>query len=85
MPELAAKDVERVAHRVAQEKALPIRVIGAIVRRGSDYVEILVNIVGCASEPCQVSIGVFRDASEEHLSQEIGRRLQRHFDEHHAR
>ena len=85
MAELTAQDVEQVAHHVVREKALPITVIGAIVRRGSDYVEILVNIVGCASEPCQISIGVFRDASEEQLSQEIGRHLQRHFDEHQAR
>ena len=42
--------------------------------------EILINIVKCRREPCVVSVGVFRNVSEAHLTQEIAQRLQRHMD-----
>jgi hypothetical protein len=85
MPEFAAWDVTRIARDVAEARALPIKIIGAIVARGSDYVEILVNIVKCRREPCVVSVGVFRNVSELHLTQEIALRLQRHLDDQQAR
>ena len=56
---------------MAEARALPIKIIGAIVARGSDYAEILVNIVKCRREPCVVSVGVFRNVSEAHLTQEL--------------
>jgi hypothetical protein len=48
----------------------------------SDYVEILLTVSGCASEPCQLTIGVFRNVSAEDLSLEIETQLRRHLDDH---
>ena len=80
MAAIGAIDVTRIARHVADEKALPMKILGAVVARGSDYVELLVNIVKCRREPCAFSVGLFRNVSEEHLGQEIARRLQRQFD-----
>jgi len=53
---------------------------GALLRFSADsrYVESLVNIDGCAREPCQFEMGVFRDLPEARLRQEIGARLRQH-------
>ena len=82
MPDFAALDVARVARQAVRDNALPLKIIGAVVARGSDYVELLVNIVECRREPCLVSVGVFRNVSEAHLTQEITRHLRRHADDH---
>ena len=85
MQQFAALDVTRIASHVAQAHALPLKILGAVVARGSDYVELLVSIIECRREPCLGSVGVFRNVSEEHLSQEIARRLRRILDEHNGR
>jgi hypothetical protein len=85
MAAIGAMDVTRIARHVAEEKALPMKIIGAVVARGSDYVELLVNIITCSREPCAFSVGLFRNVSEEHLSQEIARRLERQFDQYQTR
>jgi hypothetical protein len=83
MPELDVADVTRIATQVVRDQSLPLNVIGA-VRGGddSDYVEILLTVSGCASAPCQLTVGVFRNVSEEDLSTDIETRLRRHLDEH---
>jgi hypothetical protein len=81
MPEFAALDVARVARQAVRDNALPLNIIGAVVARGSDYVELLVNIIEYGREPCLVSVGVFRNVSEAHLAQEITRHLRRHVDD----
>ena len=79
MADLNLSEVVRIARDAAREQSLPVEVAGA-VPGGADgrYVEILVNIDGCASEPCQVEVGVFRDVPEASLRQEIGARLRQH-------
>jgi hypothetical protein len=59
-----------------------LELMGVTVEGGSDYVEILVRLRGCRSEPCVVTVGVFRDLSAEALRAEIDRRLGHHVAEH---
>jgi hypothetical protein len=85
MPELDVADVTRIATEVARERSLPLAVMGAVSGGGdSDYVEILLTVSGCASAPCQLTIGVFRNVSAEDLSLAIETQLRRHLDDHGA-
>ena len=85
MPELDVADVTRIATEVARQRSLPLDVMGAVSGGGdSDYVEILLTVSGCASEPCQLTIGVFRNVSAEDLSSAIETQLRRHLDDHRA-
>ena len=85
MPELDVADVTRIATEVAHEHALPLNVMGAVSGDGdSNYVEILLTVSGCASAPCHLTIGVFRNVSAQHLSTEIETQLRRHLDDHRA-
>ena len=68
MRDIGATDVTRIAHHVAEEKALPMKIVGAVVARGSDYVELLVNIIKCRHEPCAFSVGLFRNVSRTSLA-----------------
>ena len=79
MADLNLSEVARIARDAAREHSLPVEVVGA-VPGGADgrYVEVLVSIDGCAREPCQVEVGVFRDVAEGRLRQEIGARLRQH-------
>jgi hypothetical protein len=83
MPDFDVTDVTRIARQAVREQSLPIHIVGAVLGTGgSDYVEILVNIMGCADDPCQISLGVFRNVSEASLMGEISTRLRRHLDDH---
>jgi hypothetical protein len=82
MPELDASDVTRIARDAAREESLPLEVVGAVLGgSGSDYVEILVNIDGCTSEPCRFEIGVFRGVPEVTLRHEIAARFHQYLEE----
>jgi hypothetical protein len=75
--------VRRMAREVAREHSPAIKVAGVVLGAGgSDYVEILVNLEGCRAEPCQFSLGVFRNASEATLKAALSEQLRRHLDEH---
>ena len=78
MADLNMSEVARIAREAAREQSLPVEVVGALGGADSRYVEILVSVDGCAREPCQFEIGVFRDLSEASLRQEIGARLRQH-------
>jgi hypothetical protein len=76
-------DVTRIARQVANEHSPAIKVAGVVLGAGgSDYVEIIVNLEGCRAEPCQFSLGVFRNASEEVLKSAVSEQLRRHLTEH---
>ena len=77
-------EVERLARQAASEHSLPLEIVG-VVRGGSDsdYVEILVAIDRCPTEPCRFALGVFRNAPEAAVRQEIATLLQRHVEENH--
>lgn len=83
MADLDATNVMRIAREATLEQSLPLKVAGVVFAGGGgDYVEILINIDGCPSEPCQFSIGAFRNGSEVELRDEIGGNLRRYYDEH---
>ena len=85
MHDLDVTAVTRIAREAARREALPLEVLGAVLGGGdSDYVEILVNFTGCATDPCQLTIGVFRNVSERILTDEIAARLRQHVDAHQA-
>jgi len=89
MADLDATNVMRIAREATLEQSLPLKVAGVVFAGGGgDYVEILINIDGCPSEPCQFSIGAFRNSSEVALRDEIAEHLRRYLDEYrsfHAR
>jgi|SRR5688500_11364345 len=76
--------VTRIAREAAREQSASLEVAGVTLGGGadSDYVEVLVNIVGCKASPCQVAVGTFRDLSEPALRAEIARKLREHLDTH---
>jgi hypothetical protein len=57
----------------------------SVVRGGSDsdYVEILVTIDRCPTDPYRFSLGVFRNAPEAVVRQEIATLLKRHVEDQH--
>ena len=81
MADLDATNVMRIAREATLEQSLPLKVAGVVFAGGGgDYVEILITIDGCPSEPCRFSIGTFRHGSEAELRDEIGERLRRYYD-----
>ena len=82
MHALTVTDVTRIATEAAREQSPTLKVVGVTVGGDGNYAEILVNIAGCRAEPCRFSVGVFRDAPESVLHQEIAGQLQRHIREH---
>lgn len=49
-----------------------------------DYAEVIIDLEDCGTQPCRMSVGVFRNASEETVRGEIVTRLERHVREHGA-
>jgi hypothetical protein len=85
MAEFDVEDVTRIARDAAREQSTTVRVAGVVLGAGgSDYVEILVNLEGCRAEPCQFSLGVFRNASEAELKHTFSEQLRRHLEQHHT-
>jgi hypothetical protein len=82
MTALDVSDVMRIAQQAVREQSLPLDVVGVVGSSGGDYVEILVNIEGCACEPCRFAMGAFRGESETTLLQELETQLRRHYEEH---
>ena len=82
MPALTVTDVTRIATEVAREQSPTLQVVGVTIGGEGNYAEVIVNIAGCRAEPCRFSVGVFRDAPEATLHQEIAGQLRRHIREH---
>jgi hypothetical protein len=81
MADLDVSNVMRIARETTVEQSLPLKVAGVVFGgAGGDYVEILINIDGCPSEPCQFAIGAFRNGSETALRDEIAVRLRGYLD-----
>src|SRR5262245_6024285 len=79
---LDGSSVMRIAKKAVDDYALPLEIAGVVGSPGGEYVEILVNVDGCAIEPCRFTIGAFRGENEASLLAEITSRLRRHVDEH---
>ena len=81
---LTMDQVTRVAREAAGETSPDFQVTGVLLGGSADssYVEILINIVGCRSDVCQVSVGVFRDVTSSDLRQTIAIKLREHATTH---
>ena len=83
MTHFDVEDVTRIARAAAREHSPSITVAGVVLGAGgSDYVEILVNLEGCRADPCQFSLGVFRNAPVDTLKSAIAEQLRRHVEQH---
>ncbi len=81
-PSMNAADVTRIAREVASAQSAELRVMGVTVDGDGDYAEVIIDLENCGKEPCRLSVGVFRNASEDTVRGEIGKRLERHLLEH---
>jgi hypothetical protein len=81
---LTYDDVTRIAREGARAASPSLQVVGVTLGGSSDseYVEILINIDGCSSPPCQVELGVFRNLPEAQLRDEVTRKLRDHLERH---
>jgi hypothetical protein len=82
MHALTVADVTRIATEAAREQSSALQVVGVTLGGEGSYAEVIVNIAGCRAEPCRFSVGVFRDAPEAALHQEIAGKLRQHIREH---
>ena len=83
MAEFDVEDVTRIAHEAAREQTQTVKVAGVVLSAGgSDYIEILVNLEGCHAEPCQFSLGVFRNVSEAAQKTAVAEQLRSHVNQH---
>jgi hypothetical protein len=83
MTHFDVEDILRMARDAAREQSTSVRVAGVVLGAGeSDYVEILVNLEGCLADPCQFSLGVFRNAPAAALKSAIAEQLRQHVEQH---
>lgn len=81
---LTMDQVTRLAEIAAADVSPALKVAGVTLGGTADgaYVEVLVNITGCQTGACQVSIGAFRDVTSTQLQQQIADKLRIHLAEH---
>jgi hypothetical protein len=79
---LKLADVRRIATEVAQDQFSSLEIVAAVAEGESGYTEVLMTVRGCRQEPCQIMIGLSRDASESEFRAAIGERVREHLDEH---
>jgi len=83
LPSLNATDVARIAKEAVSAQSSKLRVMGVTLGDGDGhYAEVIIDLEDCGKEPCRLSVGIFRNASEESVRGEIVRRLERHVREH---
>ena len=76
-------DVQRIASEVARQQDPRLEVVGAVPAQGEPaYAEVILTIRGCSDDPCQMMIGVSRDASEPEIREAVADRLRAHLDDH---
>lgn len=79
---LSIDELTRIATEAARDLSPQLHVSGVNLSGGSGYSEVLVTIHGCRAEPCQISVGVFRDVAETTLRQDLVAALRRHLADH---
>ena len=72
----------RLAEEVAHDRFPSLQVVAAVVEGESGYTEVLMTVRGCREEPCQIMIGLSRDASASDFRAAIAKRVAEHLDEH---
>jgi len=73
------KTVADIASDVAREQNDRLQIVGVSPGEGDGaYTEILIVVNGCRNEPCNISLGILRDVSEEDLRLTIAEKLRAH-------
>lgn len=79
---LSLADVRRIVAEIAHEDAPAVEVVAAHAEADSTYTEIILTLRGCSTEPCQILMGLSRDASESEFRDTVRERLREHLHEH---
>ena len=81
---LTLDEVTQIAEMAAREASPTLQVAGVTLSGPGDgaYFEVLVNIMGCRTGACQVSVGAFRNVASSLLQQQITDKLRTHLAEH---
>ena len=79
---LSLTDVRRIAAEVAREQNPALEVVAAQAQADSNYTEVILTVHGCAAEPCQIIMGVSREASEAEFRVAVREQLNEHLYEH---
>ena len=81
---LTMDEVTRIAENAASEVSPTLTVAGVTLGGAveASYIEVLVNITGCKTGACQVSIGAFRNVTSSELQEQIAQKLRIHLAEH---
>ena len=78
----SATDVSRIASQAAHEVSAVLSITGVTISGGdTGYTEVHVIVYGCHLEPCNMTLSVFRDVSEQVLRDEITSKLRAHLDQ----
>lgn len=77
-----ATEVSRIASQAAREVSADLAVTGVTITGGdTGYTEVHVTILGCHTEPCKLTVSVFRDVSEDALRHDILSGLRAHLEQ----
>ena len=79
---LKLTDVRRIATEVTRDQFPALEIVGAVAEGDSGYTEILMTVRGCRQEPCQIMIGLNRDATEPEFREAVHERLREHLEDH---
>jgi hypothetical protein len=79
----SATEVSRIASQAAREVSDDLAVTGVTITGGdTGYTEVHVTVRGCHTEPCKLTLSVFRDVSEDALRLDIIAGLRAHLEQH---
>jgi len=81
---LTMDEVTQIAEIAAREASPQLKIAGVTLGGAADgaYIEVLVNITGCKSGACQVSVGAFRNVTSSEFQQQITDKRRTHLAEH---
>ena len=79
---LSLTDVRRIAAEVAREQNPALEVVAAHAEADSNYTEVIITVHGCSAEPCQIIMGVSREATEAEFRVAVRQQLNEHLYEH---
>jgi hypothetical protein len=76
---VSLKTVSDIANEVIRKQDDRLEVVGVSPGVGDGaYTEIMIVVNGCRKNPCNISLGVLRDVSEEELRVTIAQKLREH-------
>ena len=81
---LTLPDVRRIVAEVARQQTPTLEVVAARAEGDSSYTEVILTVRGCSTEPCQIIMGLSREASESEFRQAVREQLEEHLHEHEA-